>query len=192
MAHAGADDDHHDEVALAQETATNIDLPAWLAWVLQLPLINRLGLGRRPKELVRFLKFASVGTLGMVVDLSILNLMVQVVLPALSPSMEPAQRLLVGNTISFSAAVLSNFTWNRLWTFPESRQRPLLPQLTQFALVNVIGLAINNGVLWAVYHLILGFVPWPLNYNVAKITAIGIVLFWNYFVNRAWTYRDIH
>ncbi len=131
---------------------------------------------------MRFLKFATVGAIGMVVDLSILNFCHKALgLP-----------LLVSNSISFSTAVVSNFTWNRLWTFPESRSRPLLPQLGQFALVNVIGLGINNVVLWAVFNAIRGFVPDPFDYNLAKITAIGVVLFWNYFVNRMWTYRGIH
>jgi putative flippase GtrA len=140
-----------------------------------------MGLDKRPREVVRFLKFAAVGASGMVVDLTVLNIMYKVF----------GLSLLAANTISFSTAVLSNFTWNRLWTFPESRQRPLLPQLGQFALVNVVGLAINNLVLWVVFNLIKGFVPDPLDYNLAKIAAIGVVLFWNYGVNRLWTYRGI-
>ena len=161
--------------------ASDYQLPPLLAWFVRLPIINRLGFESRPKELVRFLKFATVGAIGMVVDLTILNFCHKVLdLP-----------LLVSNSISFSTAVVSNFTWNRLWTFPESRTRPLVPQLIQFALVNVIGLAINNVVLWLVFHAITGIVPDPLDYNLAKITAIGVVLFWNYFVNRMWTYRGI-
>jgi putative flippase GtrA len=140
-----------------------------------------MGLDKKPREVVRFLKFAAVGALGMVVDLTVLNIAHKLFgLP-----------LLAANTISFTTAVLSNFTWNRLWTFPESRQRPLVPQLAQFALVNVIGLAINNLVLWVVFNLINDFIPDPLDYNLAKITAIGVVLFWNYGINRLWTYRGI-
>jgi putative flippase GtrA len=130
---------------------------------------------------VRFVKFATVGALGMVVDLTVLNVMHKGFgLP-----------LLAANTISFTTAVLSNFTWNRLWTFPESRQRPLVPQLAQFALVNVVGLAINNLVLWVVFSLVKNFIPDPLDYNLAKITAIGVVLFWNYGIYRLWTYKGI-
>jgi len=152
-----------------------------LAWTQRLPVLSHLGLSRRPKEVIRFLKFATVGAIGMVVDLGILNLLHKGF----------GLHLLVANSVSFSSAVLSNFTWNRLWTFPESRSRPLLPQLGQFALVNVIGLGINNLVLWVVFHLITGFIPDPLDYNLAKIVAIGVVLFWNYGVNRVWTYRGI-
>jgi putative flippase GtrA len=156
-------------------------VPSALLWALQLPVIRQTALARRPREVVRFLKFAIVGATGMVVDLTVLNVMHKVFgLP-----------LLVANTISFTTAVLSNFTWNRLWTFPESRERPLVPQLAQFGLVNVIGLAINNLVLWIVFNLINGFVPDPLDYNLAKIVAIGVVLFWNYFINRIWTYKGI-
>ena len=163
------------------EPLTETHIPPIVAWVFGLPVINRLGLDRRPQELVRFLKFATVGAFGMVVDLTVLNVMHKVFgLP-----------LLVANSISFSVAVVSNFTWNRLWTFPESRQRPIAKQLGQFAIVNIIGLAINNLVLWTVFNLIKGFIPDPLNYNLAKIVAIGVVLFWNYSVNRAWTYRGI-
>jgi putative flippase GtrA len=34
-------------------------------------------------------------------------------------------------------------------------------------------------------------VPDPFDYNLAKITAIGVVLFWNFGINRIWTYRGI-
>lgn len=149
----------------------------WNAILLRVSTATRVP----PKELTRFLKFATVGAIGMVVDLSVLNILVKAVgLP-----------LLVANSISFTAAVISNFTWNRLWTFPESRNRPIHTQLVQFAIVNVIGLAINNLVLWLVYQLTQNYLPDPFDYNAAKIAAIGVVLFWNYGVNRIWTYRGI-
>ena len=170
---------------------TEVRLPSLLIWLLGLPVINRLGLDQRPKELARFLKFAVVGAVGMVIDLSILSLLFKIVLPPVLPALAESQRLLVANSISFTTAVLSNFTWNRLWTFPESRQRPLLGQLGQFALVNVIGLGINNVVLSIVYHLIRSLVSDTFNYLLAKIFAIGVVLFWNYIINRLWTYRGI-
>ena len=57
------------------ENTTEYRLPTLLGWLLSLPLINRLGFARRPKEFVRFLKFATVGVIGMVVDLTVLNVM---------------------------------------------------------------------------------------------------------------------
>lgn len=133
------------------------------------------------KELIRFVKFATVGSIGAVVDFSVLNLAHKVFgLP-----------LVVSNTLSFSLAVLSNFTWNRLWTFPESRTRPIRSQLPQFTLVNVVGLAINNLILVGLHALFSHYIPDPWDYNLAKAVAIVIVLFWNFGANRLWTYRGL-
>jgi putative flippase GtrA len=150
---------------------------------VQWPGLNRLyALAQRnPKELQRFAKFATVGAIGMLVDIAILNALHKLL----------GLMVLWANTVSFSAAVVSNFTWNRLWTFPESRARPLVPQLVQFAIVNVVGLAINNLVLWLALQVLQHLVPDPFDYNLAKITAIGVVLFWNFGINRIWTYRGI-
>ncbi len=145
------------------------------------PFISLLPERLRTPELIRFIKFAMVGALGMVVDLSILNILHGLV----------GIHLLVANSISFSAAVISNFTWNRLWTFPETRDRPVHTQLAQFATVSVIGLLINNFVLWQFFQILDPHLGTPWDYNAAKILAIGVVLFWNFGANRVWTFRGV-
>jgi putative flippase GtrA len=131
-------------------------------------------------ELTRFFKFALVGTIGAGVDFAVLNLGIQ------GFGLEKW----VANTISFSAAVLSNFIWNRFWTYPESRRLPLGPQLAQFVSVNLVGLGINQLIFLSLDRYL--FSPWgTLGYNLAKAIAIGVVLFWNYGINRIWTYRKI-
>ena len=156
------------------------------------------------KEVERFFKFAIVGTLGAVIDFGVLNLMYKVFnwsLLASTPSFTRVVRadillsddfqLSASKSLSFTCAVLSNFVWNRLWTFPESRERPIRTQLLQFALVNVIGLGINILVLVNLAALFSHFVPDPFDYNLANAIAIIIVLFWNFGINRIWTYRGI-
>jgi len=165
-----------------QSIVAEYQLPPLLGWIARLPLINRLGLERRPKEFTRFLKFATVGVIGMFVDLSILTLSRELLKLPLE--------LALG--LGFTVAVLSNFTWNRLWTFPESRQRPISSQMVQFISVNIVGLGINEVVVLGLHPMFALVAPDPPAYLSAKVIAIGIVLFWNYFVNRAWTYRGIH
>ena len=132
-------------------------------------------------EIARFVKFGIVGTIGAVVDFTVLNLAYRVFgLP-----------LVAANTLSFTLAVLSNFTWNWLWTFPESRTRPIRSQLPQFALVNVVGLVINNLILVGLQAVLSTTVGDPWDYNLAKAVAILIVLFWNFGANRLWTYRGL-
>ncbi len=134
----------------------------------------------RRGELVRFRKFLVVGLIGAAVDFSLLNLGIQVFNLAKWSA----------NTISFTAAVLSNFAWNRFWTYPESRSEPVGRQLGQFTLVNVAGYLINQAVFLSLDRYV--FHEWgTLGYNVSKALAIGVVLFWNFGVNRVWTYGKI-
>jgi putative flippase GtrA len=157
------------------------ELPRFLDALLRLPGINRLGLADRPREFIRFLKFATVGAIGMVVDLTVLTIAREWLGLPLSWAV----------FLGFTIAVISNFTWNRLWTFPESRERPLGTQLVQFFIINAIGLGINEVVVLGLHPLFSRFLEDPAAYMAAKVIAIGIVLFWNYFVNRKWTYKGI-
>ena len=142
------------------------------------------------KEAKRFLKFATVGAAGAVTDFAILNLLIQLAGAAEWQA----------NTVSFTVAVIQNFFLNRHWTFPESRERHAGRQLGQFVLVSVVGLGINMLVFLAIHH---GLEAWwitlvgqehlgfTISYNFAKLLAIGVVLFWNFAVNRLWTYRGL-
>ncbi len=146
--------------------------------------------------MVRFLKFSVVGTIGAVVDFGTLYLLHVVVgLP-----------IVLANTCSFTAAVLSNFTWNRYWTYPDSRSKPVRTQLLQFFVVNIAGWGINTGILVLLRYPCVSLVGtvtrslalylspellYKLGYNLAKAVATGVVLFWNFFVNRFWTYSDV-
>ena len=157
--------------------------------------------GFNPKEAERFTKFLFVGTWGFIVDFGTLTFLVEVVgLPELVAENTPFSAtvgLVLANTISFSLAVISNFTLNRYWTYPESRGKRKRVQLPQFTLVSVIGLAINNLILaltTPLFNELLLSLPISLGlggYIPAKVLATVVVLFWNFFVNRYWTYGNI-
>jgi len=134
-----------------------------------------------PKEIRRFVKFATVGALGAVIDFALLNILKGYF----------GWSLLLANTVSVSVAIISNFVWNRLWTFPESRNRKKRKQLPQFALVNIVGLILNNIIVVGLDAVLISYLDEPLSYNVAKLIAIGIVLLWNFGANRLWTYRGL-
>lgn len=146
-----------------------------------------------PRERIRFLRFAVVGVYGAVVDFGIFNLLNGLVgVPAVRASV-----------VSFSAAVVNNFLWNRYWTYPDSRSKALKRQLTEFSLISMIGLAIRTP--------LFAFLEGPLRnlftrldlptftfldadflgHNLALAIAILVVMFWNFFVNRYFTYGDV-
>jgi putative flippase GtrA len=143
------------------------------------------------KERVRFLKFATVGALGAAIDFGVMNLMTHWF----------GMKLVYAGTISFLCAVLSNFTINRYWTYPDSRSRHILHQLGMFFLVNAAGIAFRVPTL----HFVEPFLA-RLFENSAHVShasaqllaknatlafAIGVVMIWNFFINRYWTYNDI-
>jgi len=158
---------------------------------------------RLKREFTRFVKFLVVGTVGAVVDFGTFNLLT---------SLFDFQTVLAG-TISFIAAVTSNFVWNYFWTYPDSRSKPIGKQGVQFAVVNLMGLVIRTPILLflekpltQLSSKILDFLPptfppgaesiFPLDEmtlgrNLALATAVIIVLFWNFGANRVWTYSDV-
>ncbi len=145
-----------------------------------------------PRERTRFLRFALVGVIGALVDFGVMNFMSNLL----------HTPLVVAGTVSFIAAILSNFTWNRFWTYPDSRSRPIFRQLFMFTIVSVTGLAIRVPMLAILEPLMLRlFSSMPINLsktmieflsdNVTLAMAVIVVMFWNFFINRYWTYNDI-
>jgi putative flippase GtrA len=150
---------------------------------------------RNRRELTRFLKFSVVGTIGAVIDFGLLYFLHSIL----------GFHIVLSNTCSFTAAVLSNFIWNRFWTYPDSRSKSVQTQLRQFFIVNIAGWGINTGILLLLRfpfdNLIRGLsvymssfgsaeLSYKLGYNLAKVFATIVVLFWNFGVNRIWTYSD--
>ncbi len=145
-----------------------------------------------PQERTRSLKFMVVGTFGALVDFGIANLLAHFF----------NMPLVYAGTISFTCAVISNFIWNRYWTYPDSRSRPLHRQLVMFFAVNVAGIAIRIPILKFCEPPLLNFfqnmkltssiTPEFLARNFTLAIAVGIVMLWNFFVNRYWTYNDVN
>jgi putative flippase GtrA len=78
-----------------------------------------------------------------------------------------------------------------LWTFGDAINADWRKQLAQFTLVSLVGLALNNLIvlsLEGIFGNILGQPQW--GYLPAKVLATGVVVFWNYFANRTWTFKN--
>ena len=143
------------------------------------------------KEHVRFVKFAIVGAFGSLVDIGVMNVLTRIFNFSLVPA----------GTISFICEVVNNFLWNRYWTYPDSRSRHVAHQLGMFFIVNAIGIAIRIPILHYVEpplahlfesmaHLSIDAAD-ALAKNATLIFAIGVVMLWNFFINRYWTYNDV-
>jgi len=146
---------------------------------------------RMRREAGRFMRFAVVGVIGAVVDFGTFNLLTAVF----------GVWSVAASIVSFTAALISNFTWNRFWTYPDSRAKPLRRQATQFAVVSFVGLAIRTPIFAFAEQGLVRLAarsPLPgipdmsqLASNAALAIAVIVVLFWNFAINRIWTYSDV-
>jgi putative flippase GtrA len=145
-----------------------------------------------PQERTRFLRFLAVGAFGAVVDFGVFNLLTQ-----LTPILP-----VIASGISFVCAIISNFLWNRYWTYPDSRTKHMGAQLAQFALISGIGLIIRlplfaflepnlissaDSLMPAGFFLNARFI----GHNVSLAISVLVVMMWNFFANRFWTYNDV-
>ena len=143
------------------------------------------------QEQTRFLRFMAVGVIGAIVDFGVMNLLTRLF----------GTLLVVAGTISFVCAVISNFIWNRYLTYPDSRSRSIMRQLAMFFAVNVAGVAIRIPILWFLEPPMLRFFQSMsfrlsvtsdfLAKNFTLALAVSVVMLWNFFVNRYWTYNDV-
>lgn len=146
---------------------------------------------KNPRERSRFLRYSVVGAIGALVDFVVLNALISTF----------GVMSLIASVFSFLAAVVSNFTWNRYWTYPDSRSKRVTRQMTEFAIVSGIGLVIRTPIfallepalktLFNSLSLSIPISPDVLGRNLALTVVIGIVMLWNFFVNRLWTFSDV-
>ena len=155
------------------------------------------------KEFQRFTKFLVVGVTGFIVDFGIFNLLLRAL------NFPPV----LAQAISFTSAAINNFIWNRYWTYPDSRSKPILRQFGMFFVLSVIGLLIRTPIFalfsgpmvalvetmqYGVFAGLINFITGTLHIsieqlglNLALAIAVLVVLFWNFFSNRFITYSDV-
>ncbi len=136
----------------------------------------RLRFARWP--MARFFRFGIVGFSGVFVDMGIFYLLRNLGSLGLTRS----------GIISSELAIINNFLWNDLWTFRDiSRRQPgkrkMLIRLLKFNLVCLAGLVLHILILNLLYNLL------GMNQYLAKLIAIIIVTFWNFWINLKLSWR---
>lgn len=120
----------------------------------------------------KFLKFGVVGVIGTGVDFGVTWLLKE----------KAGLNKYIANSCGFATAVVSNFILNRLWTF-ESHDPHVAVQFGKFAAVALVGLAINNGIIYFLTER-LGF-----RFYFSKLVATGVVMIWNFGANLLFTFK---
>ncbi len=139
-------------------------------------LINKIRQNRyflKYPILKQFTKFSLVGVSNTAIDFFIYLVLTRIF----------SVYFLIANIISFLTAVSWSFVFNKHWTFRNS-ETAIRSQYFEFLVINLIGLILNTTIL---YWLVRSFRFYDL---LAKVTAVIIVLFWNFGASRYWIFRN--
>lgn len=89
---------------------------------------------------------------------------------------------LISATLSFVLAAIFNYLFQKFITF-KSTDKNIAKQFIMFVIVAVIGLLINNTLLYLLVELA------DVWYIFAKTVAAALVLIWNFIANRKFTFK---
>jgi putative flippase GtrA len=90
----------------------------------------------------------------------------------------------ISSIIGFIVSAFFNFLANKFWTFRHGALgRQAFLQALKFSLVVISGLIINTILIYIITEYI-GF-----DYRLSWVFATAIVTFWNFSLNRFWTFR---
>ena len=119
------------------------------------------------KLIAQFMKFGVVGFLAFIIDYGLLALLTEVF----------SVNSLVSATISFTASVVFNYVASMRYVFTHKEDMSRRREFIIFVVLSVIGLIINNALMWAGVELL------HVHYLIVKIVATAVVMVWN-FVTR--------
>lgn len=124
------------------------------------------------KSVKQFIKFAIVGVGGTLIDWIFYYILTRWL----------GIYYLLAKTLSFIIAAINNYIWNRIWTF-RSKEKNITGEFIKFFLVSLVGLGLNVLIMYLAVDKLKISDFWGL------ILATAIVMFWNFFANKLWTFR---
>ena len=136
----------------------------------------------RSQEFVRFLKFATVGGSGVVVNMGVLWIATVYVFGSLPHTTAVAW----AGFLAIAISILTNFLLNDMWTWGDRRgtgASPFAVRLGKYVLVA----SIAGVVQWVILQ---GLVHVSVHYMLANFVGIAAGIAINYVANNWWTFRS--
>lgn len=148
---------------------------------LALPLIFLAGIAgaklfeRFFQPLFEFAKFVEIGILNTFIDMGILNF-----LSGLTGITSGAYLIPI-SAASFLISATNSYFWNKSWTFTKGAKM-VSKEFFPFLIVSAIGLGINSGIVFlgTTFMSPLGNLSAVAWMNIVKISAVLIVMLWNF------------
>lgn len=132
----------------------------------------------------QLLRFGMVGGLGLIVDVTVFNLLrVTVFHPDVVEGGPVFAKL-----ISTSIAIVVNWIGNRYWTFGPHRRPAALREGIEFAIVSVGGMIIGLACLW-VSHYVLGYTSLLADNISSNVIGLALGTAFRFWLYRVWVFR---
>ncbi len=129
-------------------------------------VIKQLLFSKTVSTRVQFLRYGAVAVVSLVVDAGILFASKKVL----------GLHDVLAASIGFSVGLIVNYVLCILWVFPPTIISKRWHELVIFLAIGLVGLGLTDLIIWGLSRRI-GLV-------VAKIAAVGIVFFWNFFARK--------
>lgn len=121
----------------------------------------------------QFMSFATVGAIATLIHYAVLVFLTE--LAYAGP--------VAASAVGFSVSAIFNYLGNYFFTFSSTERHHLA--VIKFAVVAISGLALNTFGMYIAVRVV------GLYYLLAQVLCTGIVLVWNFTLNRAWTFRAL-
>lgn len=142
------------------------------------PILSFIGLsvaytiGKKIKIFWQIAKFGLVGVSNTAIDFGILNVLI------LLTGVTAGIGIVFINALSFTAALLNSYFWNKTWVFKQEKKS----NFYAFLFVTIIGMSLNSGIVFLITTYFspmfdLSVTQWA---NLAKAFATIVSLLWNF------------
>jgi putative flippase GtrA len=129
--------------------------------------------GTTSSVLGQFGRYLIVGGVAFLVDFTFLYLLTEAA----------GLHYLISAAVAFLLGLVTNYALSRVWVFNRRTVENVALEFFIFAVIGIVGLALNEGVIW------FGAEEIHLHYLIAKIISTGIVLVWNFGARKMILFR---
>lgn len=134
----------------------------------------------------QFIRFGIVGTIGAAVDFGSYGIITRLLHFTETINIF-GYPVIVANMISVFLAIISNFFWNKYWTFKDYAGESMASQWTQFFILSAITYILNQAMVsFIVFSTVLSFEKLFGSKEdlAAKVIATGIIMFLNFGISK--------
>lgn len=124
--------------------------------------------GQSDNAMIQFIRYGFVGGIAFLADFGMLYILTDKV----------GLYYLLSATIAFMCGLLVNYALSIKWVFNQRRMSSRRVEFLVFTIIGIIGVCINNLIIW------LGVEFIGIHYLWSKIIAAAVVLLWNFIVRR--------